>query len=63
MLSHTNTTAHMPFSHEDLVWERQHTLRQEAEAHRLAGRILNVRRARRRAERAQRRLQRALARA
>ena len=63
MTSHTNTTTQMPFVYEDLVWERQHTLRQEAEAHRLAGRVMSVRRARRQVDRAPRRLQRALARA
>ncbi|MFC0866238.1 hypothetical protein ACFHYQ_28465 [Sphaerimonospora cavernae] len=50
------------YLYQELVDERIRTLHREAEAARLAGRVLSVRRARRQIERASKRLSHALAR-
>mgnify|MGYP006976776429 CR=1 FL=1 len=55
-------SAEMHLCNEDLVRERIHSLRQEAEALRLARRVRSVWKARRRMKRASERLHRALAR-
>ena len=61
-MNHTFRSAEMPLFTQDLVHERIHTLRREAEAESLDRRVRSVQKARRRVERAAERLRYALAR-